>query len=140
MTNVIAIQDIRKALNRKKAHLESIYELTVQQDTLINSLDVVGLMENLNARQEHIEAVETLEKGLPDRRTLLMNHDCARVAVAINAIVEKIQRLDIENQQKARDCLIFLKGQARKISESRTGALYETIPAGESQRCFDSKN
>ena len=140
MTNVVALQDMRKALHTKKAHLESIYELTEQQDVLIQSLDVVGLMENLNIRQDHIEAVEELEKELPDRRTLLMNHDCARLAVEINTIVDKIQVLDSLNQQKARDCLIFLKGQTKKASDARRAAIeYDAGTPNMGAISFDSK-
>ena len=140
MTNIVAIQDVRKALQAKKEHLESIFELTEQQDVLIQALDVVGLMDNLNVRQEHIEAVEDLEKGLPDRRTLLMSHDCARLAVEINTIVDRIQQLDTLNQQKARDCLTFLKGQSKKISEGRrAGFMYDQKPNDVGATYFDLK-
>ena len=140
MTNVVAIQDIRKALNTKKAHLESIYELTEEQDVLIRSLDVVGLMENLNVRQNHIEAVEELEKELPDRRTLLLNHDCARLAVEINTILDKIQNLDEHNQQKARDCLIFLKGQTKEAADKRRAVTkYNSDAARTDAVFFDSR-
>ena len=140
MSNVVAMQDIGKALQTKKAHLQSIFELTEQQDELIQALDVVGLMENLNVRQEHIDAVEELEKNLPDRRALLMNVDCARLAVEINTIVDNIQRLDALNQQKASDCLIFLKGQTKKVSEGRrVGARYDGRATEVGATYFDSK-
>ena len=140
MTNVLSIHDIRKTLERKKAHLESVFELTEQQDMLIQSLDVVGLMDNLNVRQKHIGALERLDEALPDRRTLLMNHECARLAVEINNVVDRIQKLDSQNQQKARDCLTFLKGQTKKASEDRLVAGYDAQMAEVSTTLFNSLN
>ena len=140
MTNVVAIQDVRETMAAKKEHLEAVYSLTRLQDALIVNLDVTGLMENLNARQAYLDAVDDLELRLPDRRTLLMNHECAQLAVEINDVIDRIQKLDAHNQQKARDCLVFLKGQTKKASEGRrAGTGYDNRPADMGATYFDSK-
>jgi len=136
MTNVVTMQDIKETMTAKKEKLEAIYALTTRQDQLIQDLDVEGLMDNLNARQRHIDTVDNLEKSLPDRRTLLMNHECAQLAVEINAVVEKILKLDALNQQKARDCLAFLKGQTQKASQGRRVAEYDTGPPADADGIF----
>jgi len=139
MTNVVAIQGVRASLAAKRDHLEAIYTLTLKQDELIRDLDVTGLMDNLNARQAYIDAVDDLERDMPDRRTMLMNHDCAQLAVEINDVIARIQTLDARNQQKARDCLVFLKGQTKKAAEGRRGVGYDARPAGMDTAHFDSK-
>jgi len=112
MKNILTVKDIERSLQSKKEHLEAFYILVQKQDELMQKLDMAGLMDNLSSRQRHIRDVERLEEKMPDRRLLLSNSSCARLSVEINDVIRSIQVLDTQNQQKVRDRLVFLKGNA----------------------------
>jgi hypothetical protein len=140
MTNMVKLTGVTSALQEKKEHLQAVLELTQAQDRLIENLDLPGLLENLDKRQRHIEALETLEQSLPDRSVLLFERGGPQLAVEINALLSEIQAIDAQNQQKARDCLVFLKGQMQKVSQGRrAGAVYDTRPPALEATYFDLK-
>ncbi|MDR3208015.1 MAG: flagellar protein FlgN [Oscillospiraceae bacterium] len=140
MTNMVKLSGVTSALQNKKEHLRAVLELTQAQEELIENLDLPGLMENLDSRQQHIQALETLDLSLPDRSVLLFERGGSQLAVEINALLDEIRALDTQNQQKARDCLVFLKGQMQKVSQGRrAGAGYDARRSPLEATYFDLK-
>lgn len=129
MTNVSMLTDAAKLLGKKKEHLAAILALTREQTDVIDEDEVGGLLENIRRKQEHIDAIARIEQQLPDREILMQDHAFVRTAIDCNRLIEEIQKLDAANYRKAEDRLVFLRGQAQKVSRGRkAGAQYDDAP------------
>ncbi len=141
MTNMVTMTKMALLLQQKLEHLAAIYVLTEKQAALIDSDDTDALLENIERRQFHITAIEGIENMIPERTKLLMDQECVQIAVQINDFVNRTKKLDSLNQQKARDRLVFLKGQMQKVSRGRrTGDGYDTKNNDMGGTFFDSRH
>ncbi|MDR1158468.1 MAG: flagellar protein FlgN [Oscillospiraceae bacterium] len=139
MKIVTAMTSFKPLLAEKQEHLEAILEITFHQADVLERDDVDELLHSLDERQAHVDAINALEEAMPDRTLLLQDHEFVQMAISCNQLLERIQRQDCLNQQKASDRLVFLKRQTRRVSQGRRTARYDPVSTGAGATYFDHR-
>lgn len=131
-------------LHQKLKELNAIYELTVQQTDLMVQEDLTPLLDNIEKRQSHIDAIEQLDKQIEEASDNCYDaaHEQAAqrthqaVYTAMRTVLEQvmeqdeknsgtIQKLIEENQSFMRTNRQSIKGvQAYSAPMATAGGLY----------------
>lgn len=116
-----SLAEFKKLLEGKMEIMRKILELTKKQPALMAQDDVTNdLMNNIQKRQELIDALDAIQARVPDMDMIRQDAECARMAADAQQLLIDIQKQDKLNEETALNKMEELREQLRKAKEGQT--------------------